>query len=225
MVEVARHARLSTDWDEVARWTGELVAEGYVLHGPKSDTRPLPPPGVSWMSHDLSRVADYRLTGNGRQEAQRTREHARRERTDTALGLRYPQLARPWMSDAQARAIAEPLDRLRDALDAGRPVPAIGAAKDLVEAACKVAMHHGGKEPASGESLTSLFKAAAAVLPDTGHDEQLGRRLASVVHQLGELRNATGAGHGQATLTDVPAGDARLAAAAAVALADFVLGE
>jgi len=127
------------------------------------------------------------------------------------------------MTDPQVRAVADPLDRLRDALDAERAVAAVGAAKDLVEAACKVGLQHAGQDATGADKLPALFKLAAASLPSEAR--QVGRSVVGVVQRLAELRNASGAGHGHAELADVAAADARLAGAVAVAVAEFVLGE
>jgi hypothetical protein len=225
MLGIARDARLSQNAEEVARWTGELVDADCLRHGPLSaaDHRPLPPLGVSWQSYDLSRISEYRLTPAGHQGAQRTRDYARQQRTDAALGQRYPRLSRSCMTESQVRAVADPLHRLRDALDAERAVAAVGAAKDLVEAACKVSLQRAGEDATRAEKLPALFKLAAASLPGEAHE--IGRSVVGAVQRLAELRNASGAGHGHAELADVPAAYARLAGTVAVAVADFVLGE
>jgi hypothetical protein len=85
------------------------------------------------------------------------RRQCREELTDAAMGATLPRLLRPWMTDAQRRAISEPLANLRLALDADRRSAVIGAAKDLLEAACKVAIERAGQPVPSGDP--------AAVLP------------------------------------------------------------
>jgi hypothetical protein len=74
MHSIAQAAGLVVPGDEsAARWTGELVQLGYVIHGPlgPGDRRPLPP--GAYTSYDLARVSDYRVTAAGRTEADRVR--------------------------------------------------------------------------------------------------------------------------------------------------------
>lgn len=206
------------------RWTGELVHLAYVVHGPLGggDRSPLPP-GTSWTEHELQRVGDYRVTAQGREEADRIRRQRREALTDVAMGAVLPEFLRPWMTDAQRRAVAEPLADLRAALDADRRSAVIGAAKDLTEAACKVAIERAGQFVPSGASLTVLFKQAAAASDADSSESDVGRRLSAVVHQLGELRNVAGAGHGRAAQPDISERAARLAATAACGISLFVL--
>jgi abortive infection Abi-like protein len=139
---------------------------------------------------------------------------------------RCRRLAQPWLSDAQKRALSDPLRRLHAALDAGKHVVAIGAAKDLGEAACRVAIERTGQAAPRGESLPALFKQAAATLPlEVERDGVLGHSIAATVQRLAGVRNAAGAGHGHASLPHVSARHARLAAAAASGISDFLLGD
>jgi hypothetical protein len=126
------------------------------------------------------------------------------------------------MTDAQRRAVTDPLARLQSALDYEQHTAAIGAAKDLVEAACKVAIERGGEVASRNIDLPRLFR---LTLPDdAARGSELGRSLVTVVQRLATLRNIAGAGHGQASLEDASAANARLAASAACGLAEFILG-
>lgn len=224
---LAQDAGLATrEQTLAAHWTGELVHGGYLTHGPGSlgDHRPVPY-GPLWSDADLQRFSDFRLTPAGREEADRMRRLAREGRTDAALGSRTPKLVQPWMNSGQIAAITQPLDALQTALDRGRGSDAIGASKDLVEAACKIALERAGVSAPRGTSLPALFKQALAAQPegDPG-SSAVGRSMAATVQRLAELRNAAGAGHGHASLTEPPARYARLAASAAVGVADVLVG-
>lgn len=114
-----------------------------------------------------------------------------------------------------------PVANLATALDNERHVAAVGAAKDLAEAACKVMVDRAGAKPAS--SLPALFKQALDVAGRNDAATNVGKSLAATVQRLAELRNAVGSGHGRAEQPTVTAGDARLAANAACGIALFVL--
>jgi hypothetical protein len=207
-----------------ANWTGVLVHQGYVEHSPPGggDRRPIPR-GTLWGDADIQRFSDYRLTSTGREEAARLRREERERTTDVALGLGLPELIQPWMTDGQRRAIAEPLWALRLALDEEHAASAVGDAKDLAEAACKVALEGAGQS-VRNESLPVLFKRAfEAVEPNSELDGSLGRSLAATAQALAEMRNTAGSGHGRGSAVHVPMRHARLAAAAASAVACFVL--
>lgn len=226
MHEIALRAELVAAGDKAAaRWTGELVELGYLIHGPKSfgDPRPIPP-GRMWGDTELQMFNDYKVTPDGRTEADRMRCLAREQRTDAALGKGMPRLAQPWMNDEQRRAISQPVETLRTALDGVRPGAAIGAAKDLVEAACKVTIERSDQAAPRGDSLPVLFKQARAIISaeDKSGDE-LGRSLAATVQRLAELRNTAGAGHGHASLPNLSEREALLAASAATGIASFLL--
>jgi hypothetical protein len=176
-----------------------------------------------WGDHDVQRVGDYRVTGLGREEADRMRRLRREAITDFALAT-HPQLVQPWMTESQRRAISEPLTGLRLALDGNRYATAIGAAKDLVEAACKLAIERASGSVPRSASLPILFKQAhrTVAAPDQPTSD-LGRSLAATVQRLAELRNVAGAGHGHASAPTVAAGDALMAASAARGIAIFLL--
>lgn len=225
--EIARQGGLVEAGDEIAaNWTGILVELEYLTHGPLSmgDRQPVIP-GRMWNSTQVQRVGDYRITAKGREEADRLRRQAREARTDAALGNGVPQLAPAWLSDSQHAAIGEPIAALRAALDADRPGDAIGAAKDLVEAASKISIERSGGAVSGNQSLTALFKQARKATGDErSAGEDLGRSLATTVQRLAELRNSAGAGHGRASVPDRSAREAYLAASAASGVAAFLLG-
>jgi len=207
-----------------ANWTGVLVTLGYLTHGPLGAGDPRPMPQGYWGDADVQRVGDYRLTSAGREEAARLRREERELATDVALGLGLPDLIQPWMTDGQRRAIADPMRALRLALDEGHPSSAVGAAKDLAEAACKVALEGAGHPASFSGSLPSLFKQAFAVVEPTAElDASLGRSLAAAAQALAEMRNTAGAGHGRAAAIEVLDRHGRLAASAACAIACFLL--
>jgi hypothetical protein len=153
--------------------------------------------------------------------------HRRRREAlvDSAIGVALPRLLRPWMTEAQRRAISEPLANLRLALDADRRSAVIGASKDLLEAACKVAVEHEGQPVPTGESLSTLFKLATGTRGTDKLERDVGHRLAAVVAQLAELRNVAGAGHGRALQPDLSERGARLAATAASGIAMLLLDD
>ncbi len=225
MHDIAHKAGL-VEWSDLlpATWAGELVHLGYLIHGPKSAGDRWPDiPGPSWTDQEVRRYNDYRVTAAGREEADRMRRLQREATTDAALGARFPTLARPWMTEDQRRAITEPLLRLQNALDREQGPAAIGAAKELIEAACKITIERAGQTPSSGASLPTLFKQAHAATGADAPGSPLGNSLASTVQRLAELRNTVGTGHGRASSSDVPARDARIAASAAVAVSEFLL--
>lgn len=209
-----------------ARWTGELVALGYVRPLSRAPGIRDIPPAVPWSDRELYSFYRYQVTPAGRDEADRIRRRRREAGTDAALGERLPLLDHAWLTEPQRAAVGQPLHDLRAALDGGRNAAAIGAAKDLAEAACKVVLAHAGAQVTKGASLPTLFKqalVAASPLGTSAPGSELGRGLAATVQRLAELRNAAGAGHGRAAAADVDAAHARLAAAAASAVADFLL--
>lgn len=222
---IAHNAGLVSPGDQsAARWAGELVALGYITHGPLGlgDRRPLPL--GPYAPEDLSRVSDWRITGAGRAEADRIRRQRREELTDASLAGTLPNLMGGVVDDRQRAAIATPFAHLRAALDGGHHAAAVGAAKDLVEAAAKVCLERGGTGAPSNTALPALFKEALRASPAADPASELGRSLAATVQRLAELRNAAGSGHGRASQPAVSARDARLAASAACALAIFLLG-
>jgi hypothetical protein len=225
MHEIARRAGLVGPGDQVAaNWTGVLVELGYLTHdaGSAGDNRP-DMPGRMWSDRDLQRYGDYRLTKDGRSEADQIRRQQRERRTDAAIGLGFPNLTQAWMNEGQNRAVMAPLASLQAALDGADSVAAIGAAKDLVEAACKVQIESRGESFARGDSLPDLFKATRGNRGGQVPGEEVAKSLAATVQRLAELRNAVGAGHGQASVPSLGEREGRLAASAGCAVAAFVL--
>jgi hypothetical protein len=224
MYEIAHKAGL-VEWGNLlpATWAGELVHLGYLVHGPKGLGDRWPDvPGPAWTDREVQRYHDYRVTSTGREEADRMRRLQREAATEAVLGARFPVLVRPWMTDGQRHAITEPLMRLQSTLDGEQGSAAIGAAKELVEAACKITIERAGQTPAKGASLPALFKQAHAGMADAP-GSPVGNGLAATVQRLAELRNSVGTGHGRASSSAVPSRDARIAASAGMAVAEFLL--
>jgi Abortive infection C-terminus len=225
MHQIAQGAGLAEAGNEIAaNWAGILVELGYLSHGPISmgDRRPVPP-GRMWNSTEAQRFNDYRLTASGREEADRLRRQTREVRTESALKGSFPHLLPAWLGEHQRRALAEPVASLQAALDGGRAGESIGAAKDLVEAACKIVLERAGKEVRTNRSLTTLFKEAVDEGGSIAND--LGRSLTGVVQRLAELRNSAGAGHGRSSVPDRSAREALLAASTATSIVAFLLLE
>ena len=202
---VASHPSVSA-----ASWTGQLVDLGYVEPGPAlgGASRKIPPQ-VGWTDQELQSFSGYRITASGRQEAERVRRARRDDLTDAALGQHFLRNAEAILNEHSASAFGRSLRDLRSALDEDRPAAAIGAAKDLVEAACKSVLAAAGVTPGTRSSLPSLYGDALRELP---HDRvDLGRSLSATVQRLAELRNRVGAGHGHADPIEVSAAEARLA--------------
>ncbi|HET8861633.1 MAG TPA: abortive infection family protein [Solirubrobacterales bacterium] len=222
---IAREAGLVEPGVETAaRWTGQLVNLGFVKHGPKSFGDPRPLPVGDWTPQEVYRFNDYMVTSTGHSEADAVRRRRREELTDASLGAIRPVLLPAWMSEAERRAVGEPLGALRAALDGGRGPAAVGASKDLIEASCKVVIARGGMEVEEKAALPRLFKLAHGCV--AGTDEvagDLGRSLAATVQRVAELRNSAGAGHGHAAPPQVGTREARLAAVAASGLSAYLL--
>ncbi len=142
----------------------------------------------------------------------------------------------------QARAVAERLSgqyvsqqirRLEDAIDKD-PELAIGTAKEFIETLCKTILSERGVSFAKNEDLPALVKMTiktVKVIPDnlvssvgTGKTiTVLLNNLGSIGHQLAELRNLYGTGHGKLTHhVGLEKRHARLAVGAATTLALFL---
>jgi hypothetical protein len=205
-----------------ARWIGELVEFGYIKHSPRGlgDTRPVP---EHWYTDsDLYRFSDYRLTDGGHQAVTRERLRRRQNMADAVLGTTFPGLLLDGVDEPRKRAIAEPLRRLRAALDNDHWFDVIGAAKDLVEAACKVTIELSGAIPTPKADLIALAKQAQRARADD-EASPLSRSVAATVQRLAELRNDMGAGHGHSELPEVPHRAGKLAASSACGVAAYFL--
>ncbi len=226
LFSVAREAGLTSEHVDqvVVRSVGQLVHDGLIAHGVQGagDRQPMPP-GLYWSQYDLSRVGDYRLTPAGLAEADRVRRQRREALTDKVIGLALPSLSAMELTEGQRHAIKVPLTSLRHALDADRHEAAIGAAKDLVESACKLVATRAGEPVPADASVASLVKLALKASSSTPVDGDIARRLAGVIDAVGSLRNAVGTGHGRAEQAKADAELARLAASSACAIARFVL--
>jgi len=196
---------------------GELFESGYIT-GPQTAHRRGP---VSARLTSKGRE----LVGTGWPAEQQLAAKRREELTDATLGGVLPDRLQASMSESQRQAISAPLADLRAALDGERYSAAIGAAKDLTEAACKVAIERAGGTAPRNEKLQVLFKQTLAVTGVEKVEGDVGRSLAATVQRLAELRNAVGAGHGRASQPNVDGRRARLAATAAFGIALFVLAE
>lgn len=182
-------------------------------------------PSGGWTPQDVYRFNDYVVTSSGHIEAETVRRRRRDSFTDAALGAELPALIRPWMTEAESRAVGGPLAALRVALDAEQGAAAVGASKDLVEASCKVVIARAGVDAGRHPALPTLFKIAHRCLAGKEFPaEELGRSLASTAQRLAELRNTAGSGHGHASPPQLGIREARLAAAAATGLSAYILG-
>ena len=204
-----------------AMWTGQLVDQGYVEPGPVLGVRAAIPRRVSWTDNDLQSFSDYRVTRSGREEVARRHRDQRSEESDATLGFRLISTQR--FGPDVAAAIGRPLRDLRAALEDERPEAVIGAAKELVEAACKVVLDAAGTPPGTRSSLPGLFADARRAVQIT--DGDLGRSLSATVQRLADLRNAVGAGHGRSVASPAGMAEARLAASTASGLAAFLISD
>lgn len=222
MHTIARDAGLSTGPQSLAPyWTGQLVDRGYLVHSPPPPNgRSVPPRGAGWTDADLQSFNRYQLTEVGLAAADRERHARRAQATDMTLsptGL----LSAAWLTDDWRESVRAQLGGLRGALDREEWTTAVGYAKNLAEAAALVVLQRAGQEPPAGRPSVSALVREACDAADKSDD--LAKRSASVIQAVADLRNASDAGHGQATRAEVPATDARLAASAAVAIAGFLL--
>jgi hypothetical protein len=208
---------------QAARWTGELYNHRYLkleTSGLGAQSNDLSRGGVT--DQDLQQLRDFRITPLGREEADRVRRQQREAGADTVLGLRFPDLDRLAASADQRRAIETPWRQLAAALDSEHWSAVVGSAKDLVEAACKVAIGLAGMEVSTRDELPTLARKALAVSEGDAADD-LAKRLMSAVQQVAHLRNTLGTGHGRGNQPEVSRRTARLAASTALAVAEYVL--
>lgn len=219
---IAQDAGLETrELPQAARWTGELHSHKYVTAKSRRFNQEIPPPPFT--DYDLQGLGEFRITPLGREEAERVRRQWREADTDALLALRFPDLDRLAAGDTQRRAIESPLRHIREALDQEQWDRVIGSAKDLAEAACKVAIGLAGGEAPSSEDLPALVKKALQATTRGEDADDLAKRLVSATQQLAHLRNTAGIGHGRSDQPDVSRRAGRLAAATALAVAEYVL--
>jgi hypothetical protein len=225
MYAISENAGLTQRGDETpAQWVGLLARDGYIAHSGKNFGDHGPIPDGPYTPYDLSRFRDYRVTPTGGEAAARLRQRRREDLTDVALGSTVPDLLRVIPDEQHRGAITHSFAALRSALDGERHAAAIGAAKDLIETACKITIAQTRQQPDSSRNLPALFRQAVDATSRVDASSDLGRRLASLVQSLAEARNTSGAGHGQAEPPTATGRDARLAAMAACGLALHLLG-
>lgn len=155
--DIARAAGIlaANDIHSPARWAGECVAFGYLKHSQQGRHDRRPVTQGAYTPDELRRFTDWCITPEGRTEADRVRREQRESLTDSALGGFISELGVSSMSEPHRNAITVALANLRSALDNERHVAAVGFAKDLVEAACKVVLDRAGEQPSG--SLHGMF--------------------------------------------------------------------
>lgn len=133
-----------------------------------------------------------------------------------------------------AHYISQQITRMETAVQTDDPELAIGTAKEFIETISKTILTERNVSFGSDESLSRLVKLAIGALslvPDTlveaGKAEKnvrvLLKNLGSIAHQLNELRNKFGTGHGKdATHDTLERRHARLAVNAASTLGVFL---
>jgi hypothetical protein len=225
MFAISELAGLTQRGDETpAQWVGLLTRDRYIAHSEPGFGDVGPIPNGAYTSYDLARFRDYRVTPTGGEAADRIRRQRREDLTDVTLGTTGADLLRVIPDERHRAAITHSYAALRSALDGERHAAAIGAAKDLVETACKITIQQAGQHLDSSPKLPNLYRQAVEAAGHTDASSDLGRRIASVVQGLAEVRNTSGAAHGQAEPPTATGRDARLAAAAACGLALHLLG-
>jgi hypothetical protein len=216
------------DIDAVARCVGELVEDGLVAFRMSTGQSP---PGAMWGSQELQQHHEYRPTAAGQAAASRTRAEQIATRHAAVLEGKLHLADHRGLDPGARAALQQHAVALEQAL-ATSPAAAVGAAKDLVEAACKVVLTASGSTPRRRANLPELFKQAAAAspavqgaAPDVAGARTMIRSLLAAVHGLAEMRNTAGAGHGRDEPSAADDQHARLAAGIAVALAEWLLAE
>jgi hypothetical protein len=129
--------------------------------------------------------------------------------------------------------VAQQIRRMREAIERD-PELAIGTAKEFLESLCKTILAERGVTVAKNEDFPALVKLTVKSLPivpqgiaDQAHVEKtvtiLLNNLASVGHQLAEIRNQFGTGHGKANdHVGLLKSHARLAVGSAATLGVFL---
>lgn len=129
--------------------------------------------------------------------------------------------------------LEEYLDRMEANIDSDTPA-VIGAAKELIEAVCKMILDDAGVGYGNAEPLPDLYKSVASELklsresvPASAKGSEAAQRvlqgLVTVVQNLAELRNALGLGHGRSRKVPALERHARLAMNASRTVTDFLL--
>ncbi|MHB8735914.1 MAG: abortive infection family protein [Terriglobales bacterium] len=220
---IAQDTGLETrELPQAARWTGELYNHEYLALEARGFGAQNNLHRGGFTDQDLQQLRDFRITPLGREEADRVRRQQRESDTDAVLGIRFQDLDQLAASDPQRRAIETPWRQLRTALESEHWPAVIGSAKDLVEAACKVAIALAGTDPPTGDELPTLARKALEAIDGDAADD-LAKRLMSAVQQLAHLRNTVGTGHGRGDQPEVSRRTGRLAASTALAVAEYVL--
>jgi hypothetical protein len=213
------------DIDAIARCVGELVTDGLVTYrtgGP-------PVPGLLWGSRELQQYYEYRPTAAGQEAASRVRQDRATVSRQAVLERHLLLAQHQWLGE-EARAALEQYAVGLDSALGGQPAAAIGAAKELLEAACRVVLAAAGTPAARRADLPELFQQAsnlAGPATDAGRGvpgtRTLNRSLIAAVQGLAEMRNAAGSGHGRSEPSPADARHARLAAGIAVTLTEWLL--
>lgn len=210
--------------DTVAWLVGELVTDGRLAFRSRLGAgQPTPPPGVSWVSHDLQNHVGYRLTSDGRRDAETTRKLRREREVGEALAGTLPREELRALGSAGAAAVAQHATELEVALLDGRWAAAVGASKDLVESTAHAVLAARGEPMPPATKVTSLIRAALDADDERAPGWTLARGIANVTQGLSELRNEEGSGHGRAVTSDVGAIEAEFAATTAAALAHLLV--
>jgi hypothetical protein len=226
LFEAARDAGLvgATESGVVGMWVGELVDDGLVTHQGRVGGSPPVPRGVIWGDRELQEHSGYRVTAEGRAEADRTRRLRRELYAERVLAGQLA-LDGDALVDPEGRAaIVGHADAMQRALAEERWSECVSAAKNLVESAAKAVLSARGEPPpAGGVKLSGVYRDALGAGDDDAAGWTLTRGLVGLVQGLAELRNSMGAGHGHAEARDAGRAEGELAAGAAVILARHVV--
>jgi len=154
-------------------------------------------------------------------------------RTISDNGAHAVSRARNVADALEAGWMAKEIERLERSIESD-PAMAIGTAKDLVESCIKTILHKRNisfnRSDDIGD-LTKLLTKALQLVPDDIPDAAKGAKsikvilnnLASITHNLAELRGFYGSGHGRAgNHRGLEPRHARLAAGAAATFVDFI---